>query len=298
MPSAPVLPQKLIQAGLVWRAESPDSAGARTPLPGTDRQLSIPFGDRAIDDLFPKGGLAFQTLHEFYTSAGSQCPPYTIPAVLAGNAVRRLITVKQQRKQKLYYTPDYRFEKLIVWVGRRLWPAPYLIKNAFNFRPDDSGPELDLLPNCLFIDPPDAKLAWWCTETLLRSPAVAAVIADLSRTSFALTRKLCLAAKSAGAAAFIIRPLSELQRPSSAATRWLISPCPSDSGCPKWRLELTHCKGVQPSRRSWIVEEKFDFDSSGDPSAKTRTKVHLSVSAAMVGGSGQLVPEEKQAGSR
>jgi hypothetical protein len=282
------LPQELLQSGLIWRAdssaESPAASSAMRTWQNQDshdaafsamRTCQGQDSHDAVDSLFYHGGLTLKACHEFFSLTENGLPPHTLLSVLS-------------RANRQFEKGG--FEKLIVWVGRELWPTPYSLG-------------ADNLTNHLFINPPDNKLSLWCTETLLRSPAVGAVIAGLSKLSFAMSRKLSLAAKKAEAVAFIVRPFKELSLPSSAATRWIIKPYQSDSNFCKWQLDLARCKGIQPVRRSWILEERFQscsplIDSSGGAHEESGPKIHLSIFPAMVDQSCEMVGEKESQKSR
>ncbi len=131
----------------------------------------------------------------------------------------------------------------LVWIGRRVWPQPHLL-----VRP--SAPcGHDLLNRSLLIDPPTLDDRLWAIALSLRSPSVAAVIADVSGMGMAHSRRLQLAAESGDAVALFARPWRERRQHTAAARRWRIQPALSPNASPRWEIELVRCKGVQRGGR-------------------------------------------------
>jgi len=94
------------------------------------------------------------------------------------------------------------------------------------------------------------------------------------------SRRLQLAAERSGITAFLLRRWREGRQaareralPNAAVTRWRIAPLPSRPvrgepgiGCPRWRIELSRCRGGEPA--SWEMEVPDATD-------------HVSLSAAL-----------------
>jgi len=140
--------------------------------------------------------------------------------------------------------------KAVVWIGRRCWPNPHAMIRAR---------ERTLLQRSLLVDPPDGAGRLWAIDLALRSPAVAAVIADGSGLDMPQSRRLQLAAEAGAALALIARPSAERHQLSAATTRWLVQPAPVAAPLrnPRWTVELLRCKGMQPDLnvpRSWTLE--------------------------------------------
>ena len=250
--------KELFTQGSIWQAQV--DANSPKKLPADEQVVSIfeavgaahppaqsavGFGLAELDKVFPQGGLAGGAIHEWAmtwaTAAskkkeGKDYPPCSLLALLAGNALRASC------RETPATTPD----KFVFWIGRACWPTPYLLQQTI--RP---------ISRCIFIDPPDEKLRAWAVETALRSPAVAAVIAEFKSIRFALSRRFTLAAERGGALGLFIRNAKDLALPSAAASRWQIAPLPSSSLFPRFELELLKCKGQQPLRRHWNVELAF-----------------------------------------
>jgi protein ImuA len=203
---------------------------------GSSGAKSIPIGIPSIDQALPSGGLRLGSLHEA-ASAG----PDTEHAAAATLFIAGLLA---------------RLDGPVLWVLQRpdLF-APALA--AAGLRPD----------RIIFAEAGKAVLP--VMEEGLRHPALAAVVAELTgRLSLVASRRLQLAAEQTGIPAILIRrshgfddPL--LKQPTAAATRWRIAALPSPPalahaadtpglGRPRWRLELTRCRGGEPG--SWIVE--------------------------------------------
>jgi protein ImuA len=197
---------------------------------------SIPVGVPAIDLVLPFGGLRRGALHET-ASAGPDTEHATAATLFTAGILARL-------------------DGAILWVLQQpdLF-APGLA--AAGLQPD----------RIIFAEAGKAVLA--AMEEGLRHPALAAVVAELTgRLSLVASRRLQLAAEQSGILAILVRrsrgfddPV--LKQPSAASTRWRIAALPSPPalphapdtpglGRPRWRLELTRCRGGEPG--SWIVE--------------------------------------------
>lgn len=136
----------------------------------------------------------------------------------------------------------------VLWIGRRCWPHPRTLIQAGG---------RTLLDRSVFVAPPDAAARVWAVDVSLRCAAAAVVVADGSGMNMAATRRLQLAAAHGGSLALIARPPHERAELSAAGARWGVRPLPSESGRPRWIVELLRCKGVQPTHgepRSWIAE--------------------------------------------
>lgn len=209
--------------------QSPETAdGSRSRLSTQWQEI-----DQALN-----GGLLRGAVHEWFTVPHCSIdwhPPLGIFIHLAAGALHE----------------DATRGKVVVWIGRRCWPNPHaLIRDAR---------ERTLLQRSLLVDPPDGAGRLWAIDLALRSPAVAAVIADGSGLDMPQSRRLQLAAEAGTALALIARPHIEQRQLSAATTRWLVQPAPVASPLrnPRWTVELLRCKGMQPDvnvRRSWTLE--------------------------------------------
>jgi protein ImuA len=114
---------------------------------------------------------------------------------------------------------------------------------------------------------PDAVLQ--AMEEGLRQPGLAGVVGEIGgRLTLTASRRLQLAAETAGTIAFALRRSRKyddpaLTEPSAAVTSWRIGALPSPPPLPqapdtpglgrqRWRLELARCRGGKKS--TWIVE--------------------------------------------
>jgi len=137
-----------------------------------------------------------------------------------------------------------------VWIGRRVWPY---------------GPALgaigSLLDRSLFVAPNGLPQRVWAIDLALRCLGVGVVIADGSGLGMIETRRLQLAASSAGALCLLARPWPEHKHISAAWTRWRVAPAPSDDIDPRWSVELLRCKGMRPTTeeaRRWSVQRAHE----------------------------------------
>lgn len=126
---------------------------------------------------------------------------------------------------------------LLVWIGRRVWPQPQVLTTA--------DADRRALRRSLLIDPASDAERLWAIDLCLRSPAVAAVMADAGGMTLAHSRRLQLAAEHGGSLALLARGAREMATPSTAAVRWRVRPAPSPNARPRWEIELRRCKGVQ-----------------------------------------------------
>ncbi len=161
----------------------------------------------------------------------------------------------------------------VIWIGRRIWPHPralILFSGGSKSRVTDRtgvrclegsggtgghgaladklpvapGGEQgrDLLCCSVFIDPPDDASRLWAIDLALRCPAVVAVVADGRGFELPQTRRLQLAAEAGAVLGLLGRPPGELERRSTASTRWRVRPVPGPR--PRWAVELLRCKGA------------------------------------------------------
>ena len=238
----------------------------------------LPTGWSAVDDRLG-GGLLRGAIHEWFGL--DDAPPLCILAHLARQAVRPAHDADGGAGMSPCgagpggdlpggaVVPGERAPPgVIVWIGRRLWPHPRLLVQHDPLAPG-ALPDCGLLARSLFVDPPDRALHLWVIDVSLRSGAAAAVIADGAGLRMAETRRLQLAAETAGAPALLARPPDELKRLSAAATRWRVSrrpdarAAPQHAGAgtsaprPQWSIELLRNKRsplAGDGQRAWSLE--------------------------------------------
>lgn len=168
---------------------------------------------------------------------------------------------------------------VVVWVGRRCWP---LLQPLMRTGSTGRGSSTELHRRCLFLDPASRQDRVWAIDLAVRSPAVAAVVADGSGVTMAESRRVQLAASSGGACALLVRPPWEVGELSTARTRWSVSPQRSAGNEQAWTVELLRCKGVQPegSARRWTVRRDHATGTIGEwAAARDRPSGDVGVAA-------------------
>lgn len=218
--------KSLLREGLVWKAEA-SPVLPNFPLKGEQRGQRAHFGIPEIDELLPQRGLGFNAIHELFPLGDSLSPCFLLASLASNTSASN---------------------RLIVWIGREVWPTPHLL----------AAQAPPILAQSIFIDPPTKKYALWAFETSLSSPAVAVAITHQSNLSLKTTRRLSLAAKKGSTLGIIVRPSTELHSLSAAATRWGVSPYPTTTFNPCWKLELIKCKGSSTPHTSWVIEWNHD----------------------------------------
>lgn len=277
--------REMLEQGVIWLAACPTPV-SDAPLPPTSG-LNAGFGLPEIDESAP---LPFGGMHEFFSGGSDHLLPFepcSIPALLAANAAKRALAADLGRAGPLAAYGD-RFNRFLVWIGRRCWPAPFILEGLLSVEREEGAERLNLLHRCLFIDPPESRLTWWCLEILLRSPAAAVITAAADRCSFALSRKFALLAKRRSAFIVLIRPPHEMAVASAALSRWRVAPLPPEnnpapalSPSPRWRLNLVKYRGRQPSKREWFLEQQEEAIPGS-----SYAKISLRIPAVVDGGPG------------
>lgn len=228
---------ELVSSGLVWRGSQGDVDNLWEGC--SHRSEVIPFNAPEIDRALSGGGLSCGALHEFYYRDPSRKVETTvaIPALLARNAID---TYYASPSSAWSATRSGALPFFIAWIGRKCWPTPFFIPQ-------------ELLSSCLFIDPPSDALSLWAIETALRSPLIKLVIAVSPRINIKTSKRLSLRARAHGTTAFLIRSIEDLSMPSSSATKWSLSPLPTQSTYPLWNLSLERNKGAALPQSSWTI---------------------------------------------
>ena len=83
----------------------------------------------------------------------------------------------------------------------------------------------------------------WAIDQALRSPAVAAVIAEIEHMDDRAARRLQLAAERGGGVGLLVRRASAQSHPSWAEVQWLVRPLADSSAHRQLKLELTRVRG-------------------------------------------------------
>ena len=214
--------------------------------PGLSDRRALEFGDPAIDDELPGGGLASGCLHELAASP-QDAAAYGLLAVLLG----RLIGATG----------------VALWCGLASSGRP-----AMPYGPGLSRFGLPVERLILVRASRPAELLW-AMEEGLRSGRFAAVLGEGIAPDLTATRRLQLAAEAGGATALLAFPASERRslRLSAATTRWRIAACPAAlPDRPRWWTSLERCRNG--GSRGWILEWSHEA-------------LRLRVSAALADGS-------------
>jgi len=189
----------------------------------------LPFGAPAIDAALPWQGLPLAGLHEI-ENAG--------PAEEGGAA-----------------------ETFLAGILARLAPARPVLWCLR--RADLHAPGLALIGleprRLVLLRASHERDILWAMEEGLRSRALAAVVGEIEALSTAASRRLQLAAESAGVTGFVLHRSAGSAAASAAVTRWRVAALPSvpvarepGIGRPRWRVELLRCRGGMPA--AWDVE--------------------------------------------
>jgi len=208
----------------------------------------LPFGVPEIDEALPWRGLPLAALHEI-ENAGAIDEDGAVVTFLAG-ILARLAAARP-----------------VLWCLQR---------------PDLHAPGLALAGlearRLLLLRAPNEREILWAMEEGLRSRAPVAVVGEVEALSTPASRRLQLAAESAGVTGFVLHRSAGNTAASAAVTRWRVAALPSvpvtgepGIGRPRWRVELLRCRGGMPA--AWDVEA-CDAQS-------LRTTRHVAVSAAL-----------------
>ncbi len=83
------------------------------------------------------------------------------------------------------------------------------------------------LEKVVLVRPQSDVDALWAVDQALRTPAVAAVVADVERIDDRAARRMQLAAEQGGGLALLLRPASARRGPSWADVQWMVRSLPS-----------------------------------------------------------------------
>lgn len=198
-------------------------------------QRVISTGWREVDAMLPPHGLLTGAIHEWHGLESESRSRWTPPlSMLAHFAAQAKNTNASERPW-------------LIWIGKRAWVYGHAAMRS-----------LGATDRCLWIDPGDLAARMWAIDVALRCPGVI-VIADGSGVDSASSRRLQLAASTAGTICFLARPFCELKEISFAATRWTVHTSPARGVCNRWTLKLVRCKGLQAvDSPLWIIERGDD----------------------------------------
>jgi protein ImuA len=215
--------------------------------------VALPFGLSEIDAALPWQGLPLGALHEI-ENAGATGEDGAAVTFLAGILARLARQASSGRRP-------------VLWCLQR---------------PDLHVPGLALAGldarRLVLLRAPNERDILWAMEEGLRSRALAAVVGEVEALSTPASRRLQLAAESAGVTGFVLHRQAGEGTASAAVTRWRVAALPSapvagepGMGQPRWRVELLRCRGGMPA--AWDMEA-WDAQS-------IRTTRHVAVSAAV-----------------
>jgi hypothetical protein len=88
------------------------------------------------------------------------------------------------------------------------------------------------LEKIVLVRPQSDVDALWAVDQSLRTPAVAAVVADVERIDDRAARRMQLAAEQGGGLALLLRPASARRGPSWADIQWMVRGLPSQDVSP------------------------------------------------------------------
>lgn len=180
----------------------------------------MPLGLEALDQALPGGGLRRGALHELHGAPRQGAAAGFATVLLA---------------------------RLMAAGGHAVWIGP---------RSDLYAPGLTALglaaERLIVVRAGRREAGLWALEEALRSPGLAAALAEVERLDLTASRRLQLAAEAGGVCALLLRPpLAAGTAPgtSAAVTRWRIDALPGATaggrtlGPPAWRVELFRCRG-------------------------------------------------------
>jgi protein ImuA len=180
-----------------------ETVGRKSPTNST----SISSGCQAMDRCLPDGGYVPGSVIE-YLRAMAGCGASTLAFTAAASAMRAtngfIVIVDTQHN---IYPPS-----LTSW-----------------------GIDLDKL---VLVRPQSDVDALWVVDQSLRTPAVAAVVADVERIDDRAARRMQLAAEQGGGLALLLRPASARRGPSWAEIQWMVRAVPTASDAQDRRLQV------------------------------------------------------------
>jgi protein ImuA len=227
---------KQVLADLRTRTAAAERHGARP----TGGRAVLPFGLAPLDRHLPDGGLILGALHEFAGGEADADRAAAATLFLAGILARLPGPVLWVLKARDLFAPGL--------AGVGLHPDRVIYAET-------GGRDADILrameEGLQHGGPRKGGLG-----------GLAAVVGELARLPLTASRRLHLAAETAGAPALVLRrwrPAPAAVEPTAATTRWAVSAVPGPStgdewAMPRarWRLALGRCRAGEPME--WIVE--------------------------------------------
>jgi protein ImuA len=194
-------------------------------LERSDRQQQpvLPFGLDVMDARLPGGGLSFGALHEVAGGGNGAIDGAAAALFVAGIAART--------------------------NGQVLW----CVRRSDLFAPGLA--QAGLVPDrVIYVECGDEKTVLGCFEEALRHRGLGAAVAELNKLPMVASRRLQLAAESAGTLGIALRrwrrqaDAADFGQPTAAVTRWRVSVLPSSPlpvpgvGRARWLVELIRAR--------------------------------------------------------
>lgn len=218
--------------------------GAAEGAHGEAYHRVVSLGDAEIDHALPWSGLPRGALHEIVPAG------WRDGAAAAGFCAALLVRLLSESGE----------DQSVLWCARRdgLYDGGVL-----------DGPGLAALGldpgRLIMVCGPRDRDVLWAMEEGLACRRLGAVVGEVREAGLTATRRLSLAVRGAGAAAFLLRAPAASRTggtsisASAALTRWRIAARPAtradfggNSVMPRWRVELVRCRNGRP--RDWLVE--------------------------------------------
>ena len=118
------------------------------------------------------------------------------------------------------------------------------------------------LEKVVLVRPQSDVDALWAVDQSLRTPAVAAVVADVERIDDRAARRMQLAAEQGGGLALLLRPASARRGPSWADIQWMVRGLPSQDASPTQNVAHQNVSGSVVDDASVRTSPSFSSLSS------------------------------------
>ncbi|MCA9126316.1 MAG: hypothetical protein KDB22_04485, partial [Planctomycetales bacterium] len=129
------------------------------------------------------------------------------------------------------------------------------------------------LEKVIFVRPKSHTDAIWSIDQALRTPAVAAVVAEIERIDDRTARRLQLAAEQADGLALLIRSAAARQQPSWAEVQWLVHSLATSGNTTSVAVEPTVDEYAYRSRRNRQLQVQLARVRGGRTGTITRLEI-------------------------
>lgn len=230
-----------LEIGLGVGVKTSDQKGTGDPNAGM-----FSFGDPAIDQKLPNGGLPLAAVHEIrgdvYRDAGA-----------LGFMAGLLSRAGEKRTGSVLWCRQKRHSQTGFVYGPGL--------SAFGLKPE----------RFIFVMADDEAEVLWVAEEGLKCHGISAIVIEMDQLDLTGSRRLQLAATAVGIPVFVLnghheRDLSPLGA-TTAMSRWSVGSV--EKG---WHVVMERCRGGAP--RSWMMEwndETHSFSVAAQLANRTRT---------------------------